>query len=110
MTTNDEEEDEQSSSNLSPSSNWLDYLRYGPEAGGNSLLRRAAGLFVWWRIWVMSLLIMGSLGLLFQIEIEVSPSGGVSDAIDTALLIGWVVGVLISQVVDNVVWSGVEEH
>lgn len=105
MKTNDEEEEEQSSSNLSSSSNWLDYILSGPEAGGNSLLWRAVGLFVWWRMWAMSILILGSLVLLLRVEIGVSPSGGVSDAIDFALFIGWCVGMIVSRIVDNVIWD-----
>lgn len=29
------------------------YIREGPFAGGDSLLRRIFGLYIWWRTWAM---------------------------------------------------------
>lgn len=44
------------------------YIKEGPDAGGNSLLKRMAGFLVWWRMWAMYAIILGSLLVLGYVE------------------------------------------
>lgn len=46
----------------------LRYIKEGPDAGDNSLLKRMAGFLVWWRMWAMYAIILGSLLVLGSFE------------------------------------------
>ena len=45
-----------------------EYVAHGPYAGGNSLIRRAFGAWVWWRTWVSLTICVAGLVSFFWIE------------------------------------------
>jgi len=84
-------------------SSGLDYIRYGPEAGGNSILRRYLGLVVWWRIWATGFVFMG--GLAFVLQIAPSQWFPMSGTPEFYALFGFFIGLSTAVLTESVIWN-----
>jgi hypothetical protein len=75
----------------------IEYIRDGPDAGGNSMLRRILGFWVWWRTWLMSVLLVVSIVVL----VRYGPPAVEGDARWWGYSVGVVTMLLVSEVMDD---------
>jgi len=40
------------------------YIRYGPDAGGNSFARRVLGVLLWWRLWAQLVVLFAGMAVI----------------------------------------------
>lgn len=73
----------------------LRYVKNGPDAGGESILRRILGFWLWWRMWVMAVVSIASLLIL----VGYGPSEG--DARFWGYMVGSLTMLAISEVMDD---------
>lgn len=85
------------------SSGGLDYVRCGPEAGGNSILRRSLGFLLWWRVWATGLIFGISMGFIVQIAPTYGPPRLGTPQLFA--LIGWFTGLFTATLIHDVVWN-----
>ena len=81
----------------------LDYVRYGPRAGGDSVLLRALGVFLWWRIWATGFVFMGGI----QFVLYIAPSGWSPrfGTPDFYILVGFFIGFSTAVLTERVIWN-----
>ena len=85
------------------SSGGLDYVRYGPRAGGDSVLLRTLGVFLWWRIWATGFVFMG--GLTYVLHLAPSGFTPRTGTPDSYVFIGFFMGFSTAVLIESVIWN-----
>lgn len=72
-----------------------DYVRDGPEAGGQSALRRTLGLYLWWRTWTLIVILMFAILVTMNVLSD-GPGGRLS-----AFIIGGLFALIFNRLFDG---------